>query len=114
MLKRIADDLLRRVYYPATALICWGRRERLIGVILFDTGFMEKERLIPFGTRRMDVICSHPDGRVMLTPEEIMNCSWIASRTSGVKLTVYVFGEDIGLLRVDSSEFSGYNETNIP
>ena len=112
MLKRVAEKLLRRVYYPMTALVCWGRRERLIAITLFDTGFMEKERLIPYGIRRIDLICSHPDGRRELTQEEIANCRWIASHARGVKLRVYVYGEDIGLLRVDSSAFSGYNGEN--
>ena len=112
MLERIANALLHRVYYPMTAAVCRGRRNRVIRVMLFDTGFMAKERLIPPGTRRIDLIISHPDGSLFLTQEEIVNCRRIASQAADAKLRIYVYGEDIGLKRVDSSAFSGYNGEN--
>ena len=112
MLERIARALVHHVYHPVTAVVCRGWRNRRISVVLLDTEFMVKRRLIPPGTRRVDLICSHPDGRVTLTKREIANIRRIALQAAGAKLRVHIYGEDIGLLRVDSCVFSGYNEEN--
>jgi len=112
MVNRVANALLRCVYYPVTAVVCTGRRRRLISVKLFDSGFVEKERIIPPGTRRIDVICSHPEGCMMLTKKEISNIRWIASQAHEARIFLYVYGEDIGLNRVDSGVLSSYNGEN--
>ncbi|MBR5287607.1 MAG: hypothetical protein IKU34_03325 [Clostridia bacterium] len=112
MIKRVADALLHRVYHPVTAVLCTGRRGRIVSIRLYDTDFALRHWELPPGTRRIDVICSHPDGRMELSPQEISNCWMIASRAMEAKVFVYIYGEDIGLLRVDSGVFSGYNGEN--
>ena len=112
MLRRIARALLLRVYYSMTAVVCFNGEGKLLSVQLFDTRFPSLDGLIPCGTQSISLIISHQDGSSGITEEEIANCRNLAAQAGDVKMSIYVFGEDIGLLRVDRRAVFRYTDEN--
>lgn len=112
MMKRVADALLRRVYYPVIAVVCTDGQEGVISVVLLDSFFADADSVVAPETREVIVVCSHPDGRRSLAPEEISCCRRIAAQAGQACVRIYIYGEDDGLCPVDSGEILGYNGEN--
>ena len=112
MIKTLADDLLSRVYYPVTAVVSLDADGKAIGVRMFDSQFGTEENCLVKGAQSAAVLCGHPEGSMKLTMEEIRNVRRIAGECAGRNMRVYICGEDLGCIEVDSERFCSYNEKN--
>lgn len=113
MIEKLADALLRRVYYPITAVVCLDDRDDVIHIELLDSLFALPGDALPARTHRIVIIFSHPDGSMELMQEEILSLRRIASCAQTACVSVYIYGEDIGLCEVDKGRILGYNDENV-
>lgn len=110
MIHGLSDALLRRVYYPITAVVCMDEHEHIEHVELVDSLFALPDHRATAKAHRVYIIFSHPDGGMELAREEIgILRQTIAGARCGA-VCVYIYGEDIGLCEVDREVVLGYND----
>ena len=112
MIEQLAQALFRRVYYPITAVISMDEEGAVLGLVLLDSLFACSQDAVVPGARAVHVIVNHPDGSVEWTGEECALVREIARQAGEGAIFVYLYGEDIGLIRVDRAAVLRYNDEN--
>jgi len=101
MINAIYSALLRRVYYPVTAVVSLGEDGCVIGVEVFDSLFGTKEHVVAGDAQAVCVIIGHPDGCTALRKEDQRNLRRVARQAGERPLSVYIAGEDIGCIKAE-------------
>ena len=112
MVERLAQALFRRVYYPITAVISMDEKGMVLGLVLLDSLFAGTQDAVATGAKAVHVVVNHPDGSISWTQEECTLVRGIERQAGEGALHVYLYGEDIGLIRVDRSRILRYNDEN--
>lgn len=112
MIGQMAKRLFMRVYHPLTAVISMKGENQVLGLILLDTLFPTTEGCVSPEADLIYVIFNHPDGRQDFIEHEREIAGRIAQDAPGREIRVLLYGEDIGLMAVDSGEILRYNGEN--
>ena len=113
MINKLAELLFRRVYHPIIALICADKHGQITYMELVDALFAHREKVVVPDAESIYLIFSHPDGQMKMTTEEIAVLEQIESQAPNSGLSVYLYNEDDGLLRVDRRRNPEYNDENV-
>ena len=112
MIERLVQRLFRRVYYPITAVISMDEKEKVLDLVLLDSLFADPQDSVVAGAKAVHVVVNHPDGSMEWTQEERTLVREIERQAGEGAFHVYLYGEDIGLIRVDRLRILRYNDEN--
>ena len=97
VIRKIAENLLIRVYYEFGAVVSLDEKENVIGVSLFDTEFGGRWIRAEPDAAQLWLLIHHPDGNRELTQKDLENIAVLKKALPFMPLRIFIAGEDIGV-----------------
>lgn len=100
MHERLADALLRRVYYRVSAVASLDARGGLTCIQLFDTEFAGEYMRVDREAHRVLLLSCHPEGMMEPYDADLIHAAALRAAAPHAELEMYLVNEDLGCVRI--------------